>query len=50
VIIEGIFAFYDERIRNLASLKIFVQCDADTALGRRILRDIAERGRDHNEV
>lgn len=34
----------------MASLKIFVQCDADTSLGRRILRDISERGRDHNEV
>lgn len=50
VIIEGIFAFYDERIRNMGLLKIFVQCDADIALGRRILRDISERGRDHNEV
>jgi uridine kinase len=27
-----------------------VQCDSDTALGRRLLRDISERGRDHKEV
>lgn len=50
IIIEGIFAFYDQRIRDLCSLKIFVQCDSDTALGRRLLRDISERGRSHKEV
>lgn len=41
---------YDERIRDLCDLKIFIHCDADIALARRILRDIKERGRDVNEV
>lgn len=50
VILEGIFAFYDERIRNLLDLKIFIQCDSDLALCRRVVRDIQERGRDAVEV
>lgn len=31
-------------------LKIFIQCDADIALARRIKRDIKDRGRDIDEV
>jgi uridine kinase len=31
-------------------LKIFIVCDLDIALSRRILRDIKERGRDVKEV
>lgn len=37
-------------MKDLFDLKIFIHCDLDIALGRRILRDIAERGRDVNEV
>lgn len=50
VILEGILAFYDERIRDLLDVKIFIHCDADIALARRVLRDISERGRDAREV
>lgn len=50
VIFEGILSMYDERIRNLFDLKIFVNVDLDIALSRRILRDIKERGRDVKEV
>ena len=45
IIVEGILVFYDARIRNMFELKIFVDCDADTRLARRVERDIAERGR-----
>ena len=31
-------------------IKIFIHCDSDIALGRRVLRDIKERGRDAIEV
>lgn len=41
---------YDKRIRELANLIIFVHCDPDVALCRRLLRDISERGRDIEEV
>ena len=43
-------SMYDEEVRNRFDLKIFINCDADVALARRIKRDISERGRDVNEV
>jgi len=46
VILEGIYALYEKRMRDLMSLKIFVQTDDDIRLGRRMLRDRQERGRD----
>jgi uridine kinase len=46
VIVEGIFALHDPKLRDLLDLKIFVQCDSDLMLARRIKRDILERGRD----
>ena len=42
---EGILALHDERIRNLMNYKIFMFCDDDIRLCRRIKRDVAERGR-----
>ncbi|CAG8954762.1 hypothetical protein HYFRA_00004687 [Hymenoscyphus fraxineus] len=46
LILEGIFALYDQRVLELLDMKIFCEADADTCLSRRILRDVAERGRD----
>lgn len=45
IIIEGIHVFADEKLRGKMDLKIFVDTDADIRLGRRIVRDIKERGR-----
>lgn len=45
IIIEGIHAFTDEQLRSFMDLKVFVDTDADIRLGRRIVRDIHERGR-----
>lgn len=45
VIFEGILALYDETIRNLFDLKIFVDTPSDIRLIRRIQRDILERNR-----
>lgn len=50
IIFEGILAFHSEAVRALFDMKIFVDTDADTRLARRILRDIAERGRDVNGI
>lgn len=44
IIIEGIMALYDKRLRDLMDLKIFVDAGADERLLRVIERDIAERG------
>ncbi|KAF7947760.1 hypothetical protein EAE96_008839 [Botrytis aclada] len=46
LILEGIFALYDPRVLELLDMKVFCQADGDTCLSRRILRDVAERGRD----
>lgn len=45
IILEGILALEDARIRELASIKIFVNCDDDLRFIRRLKRDIEERGR-----
>ncbi|KAM5438911.1 Uridine kinase [Microsporum canis] len=45
LILEGILAFTDPRILELLDLKIFVEADMDVCLGRRIARDVRERGR-----
>ena len=44
IIIEGIMALYDKKLRDLMDLKIFVDAGADERLLRVIQRDIVERG------
>ncbi|KAL8640037.1 MAG: hypothetical protein Q9228_002995 [Teloschistes exilis] len=46
LILEGIYALYDQRVLDLLDVKIFAEADADLCLGRRIMRDVKERGRD----
>lgn len=46
LIIEGIHAFNDERLRDLMDLKIYIRVDPDICLIRRVKRDITERGRE----
>ena len=50
IIIEGLLVFYDERIRDLLDIKIFVDTDADLRLIRRIIRDINHRARTLDSV
>ncbi|EIW84385.1 armadillo beta-catenin plakoglobin [Coniophora puteana RWD-64-598 SS2] len=45
IIAEGIMALQDPGLRDLYDLKVFVQCDSDLMLARRIQRDVKERGR-----
>lgn len=44
IIVEGIMALYDKKLRDLMDLKIYVDADTDERLLRVIERDIAERG------
>ncbi|MCD7712390.1 MAG: uridine kinase, partial [Firmicutes bacterium] len=44
IIVEGILVLYDEALRNLFDIKIFIDEDADVRILRRILRDTKERG------
>lgn len=39
-------ALQDPKMRDLYDLKLFVSCDSDLMLARRIRRDTLERGRD----
>jgi uridine kinase len=50
IIVEGILIFNNPELRDLFDIKIFVHADTDERLIRRVRRDIAERGRDINEV
>ena len=45
IIIEGILALCDKKLRNMMDLKIFVDADPDERLIRVIQRDVIERGR-----
>ena len=50
IIIEGILALYDESIRSMSDIHIFVESDADIRFIRRLKRDIAFRGRTLEDV
>lgn len=50
MIVEGILILGDARLRDMFDIKIFVYADSDERLIRRLKRDIAERGRDMEEV
>ncbi|KAM6453913.1 uridine-cytidine kinase 2 [Liasis olivaceus] len=50
VLFEGILVFYNEEVRDLFQMKLFVDTDPDTRLSRRVLRDISERGRDLEQI
>jgi len=46
IVVEGIFALYDDDLLDRLDLKVYVQTDADVRILRRIRRDVVERGRD----
>lgn len=50
VVIEGLFALYDEHLRDMMSLKIFVDTASDIRFIRRMQRDVSERGRSLESV
>lgn len=50
IILDGILVLEDSRIRDLADIKVFVECDEDIRLIRRIKRDMIERGRSFDGI
>ncbi|CAM3788165.1 uridine kinase [Flavobacterium branchiophilum] len=50
LIVEGILILANPELRELFDIKVFVHADSDERLIRRLKRDIAERGRDMEEV
>lgn len=49
ILVEGIFALYDEKLRDLLDLKVFIEAPGYLRLKRRIIRD-EERGYDLDDV
>lgn len=50
IIVEGIHAFYDERLRAMMDLRLYMHVESDICLLRRIQRDINERGRQIDNI
>ena len=50
VIVEGLFVLYDEKLRELLDIKVFVDTDSDVRILRRVLRDMEERGRSIHSI
>ena len=50
IIVEGIVIFAHPELRELMDVKVFVDCDADVRILRRIMRDVKERGRSLDSV
>lgn len=50
IVIEGLFALHDPDLRNMMSLKIFVDTAPDVRFIRRLQRDLAERARSVDSI
>lgn len=50
IIVEGIHAFYDARLRAMMDLKLYMHVESDICLLRRIQCDINERGRQIDNI
>ncbi len=50
LILEGIHAFHDERLRELMYLKLYINVEPDICLLRRVNRDIKERHRSIDSI
>jgi uridine kinase len=50
VLLEGIFTLWDEELRGLFDMKVYLHVEADIRFIRRLHRDVKDRGRTHDEV
>lgn len=50
ILVEGILILADREVRKAMDIKLFVDTDDDIRLGRRLMRDIQERGRALDDV
>lgn len=50
LIIDGILVFENKELREEMDVKVYVDTAADVRLGRRLLRDVSERGRSVESV
>ena len=50
IVVEGILVLWEQRLRDMMNLKVFVDADADVRFIRRLQRDVADRGRTADSV
>lgn len=50
LVVEGIFALWDESIRNMFDLKFYLHVEADIRFIRRLFRDLKDRARTLEEI
>jgi len=50
ILLEGILILAEEPLRRLMDIKLFIDCDADVRILRRLRRDLKERGRSYDSV
>ena len=50
LIVEGLFVLYWPELRRMLDTKVYVQTDPSVCFNRRLLRDVAERGRTPESV
>ncbi|MBI4576339.1 MAG: uridine kinase [Planctomycetes bacterium] len=50
IVLEGLLALHDPRVRALADLALYVEAPPDLRLARRVARDMTERGRTAESV
>jgi uridine kinase len=50
ILLEGIWALYDDALTNIMDLRIYVDTDSDVRILRRLQRDIKDRGRTVDSV
>lgn len=50
VIVEGLFVLYWPELREMLDTKVYVETDPDVCFGRRLRRDVLERGRTEASV
>lgn len=50
LIVEGLFALHDLRIREIIDIKVFITASVETRLNRRKYRDLTIRGYNNREV
>jgi uridine kinase len=50
ILLEGILVLAEESLRRLMDMKLFIDCDSDVRILRRLRRDLTERGRSFESV
>jgi len=50
LIVEGLFVLYWQELRSMLNTKVYVETDPAVCFNRRLLRDVAERGRTPESV